>query len=43
LFDKPIGSSDFGNPLSLGIMIAGMIATVAVCCGVMYWRYVPNE
>jgi ABC-2 type transport system permease protein len=43
LFDKPITNTDFGDPLSLGIMILGMIVTVAVCCGVMYWRYVPNE
>jgi ABC-2 type transport system permease protein len=43
LFDRYIEPDDFGNPLDLWQMITGMLATVLVCCGVMYWRYVPNE
>jgi ABC-2 type transport system permease protein len=44
LFDRPILEDDFGtDPLSLWQMIAGIIGTIGICLGVMYWRYVPNE
>lgn len=43
LFDQPIYDTDFGGVLSLTELIGGIVAIVAICVGVMYWRYVPNE
>lgn len=45
LFERPVTdlSNDFGDPLSLAQIIGGMFGIIAVCLGVMYWRYVPNE
>jgi ABC-2 type transport system permease protein len=45
LFDQPILDidSDFGPVFSLWQVVAGIIGTIAVCLGVMYWRYVPND
>jgi ABC-2 type transport system permease protein len=43
LFNQPVPDFEFGDPLSLAVMIGGMLVTTAICCGIMYWRYVPNE
>lgn len=43
VFDRPRFADDFGEPLALWKVITGIIAIVVGCCGVMVWRYVPNE
>jgi ABC-2 type transport system permease protein len=43
LFEQPLSTSDFGEALSLWQIVAGIAGIVAICLGVMYWRYVPNE
>ncbi|MEA2530845.1 MAG: type transport system permease protein, partial [Thermomicrobiales bacterium] len=45
LFDRPITDidSDFGPVFSLWQTVAGIVGTIAVALGVMYWRYVPND
>jgi ABC-2 type transport system permease protein len=43
LFEQPISQDEFGQALSLWQIVAGMLGTVALALGVMYWRYVPNE
>jgi ABC-2 type transport system permease protein len=43
LFDQPPYDNEFGGTLSLTELIGGIFAIIAVCIGVMYWRYVPNE
>jgi ABC-2 type transport system permease protein len=35
--------STFGEPLSAWIYGAAMLAVVAICCAIMYWRYVPED
>ncbi len=43
IFERPIFSDDFGDPLQLWELLAGIAGTVVIACGVMYWRYVPDE
>jgi ABC-2 type transport system permease protein len=43
LFDQPLRLEEFGYVLPLWQIIAGMVAIIVACLGVMYWRYVPNE
>jgi ABC-2 type transport system permease protein len=43
LFDQPPEELAFGEPLSVWVYGAVMLAVVAMCCGVMYWRYVPSD
>lgn len=33
----------FGRQLPAWQYAAAMVATIAACCGVMYWRYVPED
>lgn len=43
LFGQPMEDTEFGEPLSVWAYAGAMLATVAFCCGVMYWRYVPSD
>jgi len=44
IFNQEIADQEFGvNPLSVWAYCGAMLATVACCCGVMYWRYVPSD
>jgi ABC-2 type transport system permease protein len=43
LFRQPSLTTSFGDPFNVSIYIAEMIAVIAACCGIMYWRYVPND
>jgi ABC-2 type transport system permease protein len=43
LFEQPLVEDEFGEALSLWETVAGIVGIIAVCLGVMYWRYVPNE
>jgi ABC-2 type transport system permease protein len=43
LFDQVIQDDAYGEPLPAWGYGAAMLATVAICCGVMYWRYVPSD
>jgi ABC-2 type transport system permease protein len=43
IFDQPLRLEEFGHVLPLWQIIAGMVAIIVACLGVMYWRYVPNE
>lgn len=43
LFERPTFDDEFGQALSLWQIVAGLVGTIAVCLGVMYWRYVPND
>lgn len=42
-WDQRIADDQFGNPLDTWVYGAVMIATVAICCAIMYWRYVPED
>jgi ABC-2 type transport system permease protein len=43
IFNQSIDVGEFGEALLLWQVVAGMIGIIAICLGVMYWRYVPNE
>ncbi|MEA2511890.1 MAG: type transport system permease protein [Thermomicrobiales bacterium] len=43
IFEQPIFPDDFGEALPLWEILAGIVGIVVLSCGVMYWRYVPNE
>jgi hypothetical protein len=43
LFHEDANQTIFGNALPLTAYLVGIAATVALCCGVMYWRYVPED
>jgi ABC-2 type transport system permease protein len=43
LFDQPLTESPFHDTFAWWEYAAGMLAAVLASCGVMYWRYVPNE
>jgi ABC-2 type transport system permease protein len=43
LFDKLVPNESFRDGFAVWAYIAGMLATIAISCGVMYWRYVPDE
>ncbi|HEY7032393.1 MAG TPA: ABC transporter permease subunit [Thermomicrobiales bacterium] len=43
IFNQRIENSEFGSPLALWEVVAGIAGIVLACLGVMYWRYVPNE
>jgi ABC-2 type transport system permease protein len=43
LFDQPVFEDEFGEAFGLTEYVAGMLVVIAACCGIMYWRYVPND
>ncbi len=43
LFDQPPDPNQYDAYPPLWSIIGAMLATVAICCGVMYWRYVPTD
>ncbi len=43
LFHQPGINTSFGDPFALWAYIAVMLGVIAACCGIMYWRYVPND
>lgn len=43
IWNQPIQDNAFGEPLATWIYGAAMIVIVAICCAIMYWRYVPED
>jgi ABC-2 type transport system permease protein len=43
IWNQTIEDNQFGNSMSTWVYGAAMIAIVAVCCAIMYWRYVPED
>ncbi|MER3436635.1 MAG: hypothetical protein C4346_02895, partial [Chloroflexota bacterium] len=43
LFRQPSLPASFGDPFNVSLYIAVMLGVIAACCGIMYWRYVPND
>lgn len=43
LFGQEIADPAFGQPFDAWVYGAGMLAIIAICCAIMYWRYVPSD
>lgn len=39
----PADGEAFGNPLNTWVYGVAMLAIIAICCAIMYWRYVPED
>ncbi|CAN5688849.1 hypothetical protein BH23CHL5_BH23CHL5_18490 [soil metagenome] len=43
IFGQDVPGNEYGEPLSVWSYAGGMIVSVLISCGVMYWRYVPSD
>ncbi len=43
VFDQSVEGMEHVTTFSVGVYALAMLGYVLVCCGVMYWRYVPSD